>query len=92
MSDCYVGSSNQLKNCLPGFFGGHSGVDLGTRDGFVAEEGGDGVDVCSGFLQLHGEGVAEAVEGDVLCDLCPSHENWKEFVYLGDVKAFEYRT
>ena len=58
----------------------------------MAEEGGDGVDVCSGFLQLHGEGVAEAVEGDVLCDLCPSHENWKEFVYLGDVKAFEYRT
>lgn len=55
------GYLNQLKNSLPGFFRGHSGVDLGTRDGFVAEEGGDGVDVCSGFLQLHGEGVAEAV-------------------------------
>ena len=52
----------------------------------MTEEGGDAVDVCSGFLQMHDEGVAEAVECDVLCDLCPSHESGREFVYLGDVK------
>ena len=41
--------SNQLKNCLSRFFRGHSGVDLGAGDGFVAEKGGYGVYVCSGF-------------------------------------------
>ena len=52
----------------------------------MTEEGGDAVFVCSGLLQMHGEGVSETVECDVLCDLCLSHESGKEFVYLGDVK------
>lgn len=41
--------SNELKNCISCFFRRHSGIDLGAGDGFVTEEGGYGVYVCSGF-------------------------------------------
>ena len=47
-----------------------AGVDLGACDGFMAEKGGDGVDVHSVFQEAHSEGVAEAMEGDVLLYLC----------------------
>ena len=43
-----------------------SGVDLSACDGFVAEKGGDGVDVHSVLQEAHSEGVAKAVEGYVL--------------------------
>lgn len=49
---------------------GEAGVDLGACDGFMAEEGGDGVYVHSVFQEAHREGVEKAVEGDVLLYLC----------------------
>jgi hypothetical protein len=45
---------------------GEAGVDLSACDGFVPEEGGDGVDIHSVFHEAHSEGVAKAVEGYVL--------------------------
>ena len=38
-------------------------------DGFMAEEGGNSVDVHSVFQEAHSEGVSETVEGDVLLNL-----------------------
>ena len=48
---------------------GEAGVDLGACDGFMAEEGGDGVDVHAIFQKTHRECVPEAVEGDVFLNL-----------------------
>ena len=42
---------------------------MSACDGFMAEKGGDGVDVHSVFQEAHSEGVAEAVEGYVLLNL-----------------------
>ena len=42
---------------------------MSACDGFVAEKGGDGVDVHSVFQEAHSEGVAKAVESDVLLNL-----------------------
>ena len=39
---------------------------MSACDGFMAEKGGDGVDVHSVFQEAHSEGVAKAVEGYVL--------------------------
>ena len=39
-----------------------AGVDLGAGDRFVAEKGGDGVDVHAIFQKTHSECVPEAVE------------------------------
>ena len=50
---------------------GEAGVDLGAGDRFVAEQGGDSVDVHAIFQKTHSECGAEAVEGDV-------------FLYLGE--------
>ena len=38
-------------------------------DGFVAEKGGDGVDVHAIFQKSHSECVSKTVEGDVLLNL-----------------------
>ena len=46
-----------------------AGVDLRACDGFVPEEGGDGVDVHAIFQKTHSECVSKTVEGDVLLNL-----------------------
>ena len=51
---------------LSDLYRGEAGVDLGACDGFMAEKGGDGVDIHSVFQEAHSEGVAKAVEGYVL--------------------------
>lgn len=44
---------------------GEAGVDLGACDGFMAEEGGDGVYVHSVFQEVHREGVEK--QRKVIC-------------------------
>ena len=52
----------QFHHRLSDLCRGEAGVDLGACDGFVPEEGGDGVDIHSVFQEAHSEGVAKAVE------------------------------
>ena len=56
----------QFHHRLSDLCRGEAGVDLGACDGFVPEEGGDGVDIHSVSQEAHSEGVAKAVEGYVL--------------------------
>ena len=56
----------QFHHRLSDLCRGEAGVDLSACDGFVPEEGGDGVDIHSVFQEAHSEGVAKAVEGYVL--------------------------
>ena len=59
----------QFHHRLSDLCRGETGVDLSTCDGFVPEKSSDGVDVHSVFQEAHSEGVAKAVEGDVLLNL-----------------------
>ena len=42
---------------------------MSACDGFMAEKGGDGVDIHSVFQEAHSECVPEAMEGDVFLNL-----------------------
>ena len=66
---------------------------MSACDGFVAEKGGDGIDVHSVSQEAHSEGVAEAVEGYVLLNLGEFEESGNvetQFIttQIGEYQAF----
>ena len=48
---------------------GEAGVDLGAGDRFVAEEGGNGIDIHAILQKAHRKCMSKVVKGDVLLNL-----------------------
>ena len=69
---------------------------MSACDGFMAEKGGDGVDIYSVFQEAHSECVSKTVEGDVLLNLGEFEESGNvetQFItsQIGKYQAFLFR-